>query len=101
MPSGEAQSGEDAPRRRFGGSRLHPRTPAPPITAPGDVEVLDTPVENSEPSGDAPWGEGLFRGGSTGGGRIRVVGCSPGCLFLSLAISLVLTLLLNALLHVF
>ena len=33
-------------------------------------------------------------------GRVRVVGCSPGCLLLSLAVSLVLTLLVNGCIHV-
>ena len=30
------------------------------------------------------------------GGRVQVYGCSPGCLFVSLALSLFLTLILNA-----
>jgi hypothetical protein len=29
------------------------------------------------------------------GGRVKVYGCSPGCLLVSIALSLVLTLLLN------
>ena len=33
-------------------------------------------------------------------GRVRVYGCSPGCLLLSLAVSLVLTLLVNGCIHV-
>jgi hypothetical protein len=31
--------------------------------------------------------------------RVRVYGCSPGCLLVSIAISLVLTLLVNGCLH--
>lgn len=38
----------------------------------------------------------LFGPRSIGGGRIQVIGCSPGCLVLSLFVSLILTLLLNA-----
>jgi len=33
------------------------------------------------------------------GGRVRVYGCSPGCLLVSIAISVVLTLLVNGCLH--
>jgi hypothetical protein len=31
-----------------------------------------------------------------GGGRVRVYGCSPGCLIVTVVVSLILTLLLNA-----
>ena len=33
------------------------------------------------------------------GGRVRVYGCSPGCLLVSIAISVLLTLLVNGCLH--
>jgi len=36
-----------------------------------------------------------------GGGRVRVYGCSPGCLLLSLGLSLFLTILLNLLIRAF
>ncbi len=45
-----------------------------------------------------PRGQGLPLGGEPrefAGGRVRVYGCSPGCLFLSIAVSLVLSLLLS------
>jgi hypothetical protein len=35
------------------------------------------------------------------GGRVRVYGCSPGCLVLSLLFSLLLTVLVNVLLRLF
>jgi hypothetical protein len=35
--------------------------------------------------------------GNPSGGRVRVYGCSPGCLLLSLAVSIVLTIVLNVL----
>ena len=35
------------------------------------------------------------------GGRVRVYGCSPGCLLLSLAVSIVLTILVNVLIRLF
>jgi hypothetical protein len=34
-------------------------------------------------------------------GRVRVYGCSPGCLLLSLALSVVLTILVNVLIRLF
>jgi hypothetical protein len=33
------------------------------------------------------------------GGRVRVYGCSPGCLLLSFAVSVLLTVLLNLLIR--
>ncbi|MEA2582280.1 MAG: hypothetical protein QOF33_365 [Thermomicrobiales bacterium] len=39
----------------------------------------------------------LFGPRTYAGGRVRVFGCSPGCLVLSLIISILLTLFLNAL----
>jgi hypothetical protein len=35
------------------------------------------------------------------GGRVRVYGCSPGCLLVSLALSVFLTLALNGCFHLF
>lgn len=43
----------------------------------------------------------LFGGRDYAGGRVRVYGCSPGCLVISLALSLVLTLLINLLIRAF
>ena len=37
----------------------------------------------------------LFGSRSDAGGRVRVVGCSPGCLLVSLLLSAVLTILVN------
>ena len=43
---------------------------------------------------------GMLGGGRRyGGGRVRVYGCSPGCLLISLAISLFLTLIVNLLIR--
>jgi hypothetical protein len=44
---------------------------------------------------------GLFEGGRYAGGRVRVYGCSPGCLLASLLLSAFLTLLVNLLLRAF
>ena len=45
------------------------------------------------------YGGGLFGGPSYGAGRVRVIGCGPGCLVTSLLLSVGLTLLLNLLFH--
>jgi hypothetical protein len=42
-----------------------------------------------------------LHGRSNGGGRIRVYGCSPGCLIVSLLLSLFLTLVINLLIRAF
>jgi hypothetical protein len=34
------------------------------------------------------------------GGRVKVYGCSPGCLLVSLAVSVFLTLVVNGCIHV-
>jgi hypothetical protein len=46
---------------------------------------------------------GAVLGGDQGsrGSRVRVYGCSPGCLGLSLFVSLVLTILINVLVRLF
>jgi hypothetical protein len=41
----------------------------------------------------------LFGGRSYRGGRVRVYGCSPGCLLLSLLVSAILTVLVNLLIR--
>lgn len=40
-----------------------------------------------------------FRPKMLGDGRVRVYGCSPGCLLVSLAVSVLLTVLLNILIR--
>ena len=50
----------------------------------------------SGPAGGLPGAP--FGGRAFGGGRVRVYGCSPGCLIASLLIALVITLLINAIL---
>jgi hypothetical protein len=44
---------------------------------------------------------GLFRPRSYRGGQIKVYGCSPGCLLVSLLLSVFLTLVLNLLVRAF
>ena len=47
----------------------------------------------------------MLFGGTTsrrsGGGRVQVYGCSPGCLALSLLVSIFLTILINVLIRLF
>jgi hypothetical protein len=43
----------------------------------------------------------LLSGRDVAGGRVRVYGCSPGCLVASLLLSLVLTLAINLLIRAF
>jgi hypothetical protein len=43
----------------------------------------------------------MFRPRTFRGGRVRVYGCSPGCLLVSLAVSLFLTIVINLLIRAF
>jgi hypothetical protein len=44
---------------------------------------------------------GIFSPREYKGGQVKVYGCSPGCLLVSLALSLLLTLVVNGCLHLF
>ena len=46
-------------------------------------------------------GGGLFGPATFRGGNVRVYGCAPGCLLVSLALSIFLTILLNLLIRAF
>ncbi len=94
--------GTPSPQRRFGASRVRPRVevsrrpPAPTPVPPGEdeapvAEPLETGYGGSR-AGDA------FDPRTFAGGRVRVYGCSPGCLLTSLLVSIFLTLLLNTIL---
>lgn len=43
----------------------------------------------------------LFNSRPSAEGRVKVYGCSPGCLFVSIAVSVALTVLLNVLIRLF
>jgi hypothetical protein len=43
----------------------------------------------------------LFGPREFGGGRVKLYGCSPGCLLASILVSVVLTVLLNLLIRAF
>ena len=98
--------------RRFGATRVRPRIdfgqpkpqelPTGTSGAPLTPEVIDPGMEE-EPRGRSfggPFGGGSdpFAPTSLAGGRVRVYGCSPGCLILSVVVSLILTMLLNGML---
>jgi hypothetical protein len=84
-------------QRRFAASRVRPRvqvsrTPLPPPELPRSGQY------GEQPYGDEPTGSPLFgQPREFAGGRVRVYGCSPGCIFASLAVSLLLSWLLTAL----
>jgi hypothetical protein len=42
----------------------------------------------------------MFRPRDSGGGQVKVYGCSPGCLLVSIALSLFLTLAVNGCLYI-
>ena len=87
------------PPRRFGASRVRPRVEVsrkPPVAQPVSPE-LEAPYEEPLDAGTGgPHSTDPFGPRTFAGGRVRVYGCSPGCLIASLVISLILTLLLNA-----
>lgn len=77
--------------------RRSPRDPSPASSAAGPpVEVIDT---GEAPAFGAPSNRGPFGARDFGGGRVRVYGCSPSCLIVSLTVSLILSLLLTVLLN--
>lgn len=71
-----------ADRPRLPAARLRPRGAGQPPASGGGSGL----------------GGSLFAPRSFAGGRVQVIGCSPGCLLVSLAASVVLTILLNLLL---
>jgi len=121
QPSGTGQ-GSNAPQRRYNASRLIPRVEfgrqepgaAQPQPPQPPAELVD--VGGGDPFGQEPFGPGSeqysgtpstqtpfgglqeLSGREFAGGRVRVYGCTPGCLIASLIVSLLLTLFLNALL---
>lgn len=93
-------------KRRYGATRVFPRIEVgrpqksqdEPRQAPLTPEVVE-PGTSDDAGGwgtGAPLGGGPFAPRTFGGGRVRVYGCSPGCLLISVVVSLILTLLLNA-----
>ena len=120
QPAGSGEATGASPSRRFGASRLRPRVefgaPRPPASATRpdeqpDVltgEVIDEDeLYGRSGSAGGRGGAGTDPFGSTNpfgtprefaGGRVRVYGCSPGCLLTSLLVSIFLTLLLNTIL---
>ena len=98
MSDGGSNEPEQQPaHRRFGAARVRPRvqvsrTPLPPQNPPKPEPARETPYAG-EPAGLPVFG----RPREFAGGRVRVWGCSPGCIFGSIAISLLLSWLLSTL----
>ena len=103
MADGGPNDQEQTPaQRRFGASRVRPRIEV--SRTPKRLQPLPEPDEGGEqpdqPYSGEPTGSPLFgQPREFAGGRVRVYGCSPGCIFASLAISLFLSWLLTALLN--
>ena len=96
-------------KRMFGATRVRPRiefgvptakAPQAQAALPGDDVDDGASGEFPGSRSDTPFGGGSdpFAPRSLAGGRVRVYGCSPGCIGASVVISLILTLLLNVLL---
>jgi hypothetical protein len=106
----QASGEQNGPTRRYGATRVRPRvefgrrdqlSQANPGSGSLIPEVVERDTSGNELGGeggpDLPYGTGdMFGGREFAGGRVRVYGCSPGCLMMSLVISIILTLLLNA-----
>ena len=112
--NGAGRDASSESSRRFRATQLRPRVefgrreqpPADVTERPLTPEVLDAPPGNDIGGGPigGPFGGGPFGGDPGGpfaprefaGGRVRLYGCSPGCLIASILISLFLTIFLNA-----
>ena len=94
---GPNEPGRQPAQRRFGAARVRPRvqisrTPLPPQNLPEPEPVGEGPYAG-EPAGLPVFGQPR----EFAGGRVRVWGCSPGCIIASIALSLLLSWLLSAL----
>ena len=101
--SGSGSVGDPAGgQRRFGGSRLRQRVefgrrPPPGQPPPGEpLERVEAELLPEEEPLAGPTYSPFGPPREFAGGRVRVYGCSPGCLIASLVVSIILTLLLNA-----
>jgi hypothetical protein len=100
QPGSRPDSDEAERRRRFPASELRPARRVEPEGAPPlEPELVEEPPQwdARQPSGGFPFGGSAFGPRTFAGGRVKVYGCSPGCLLVSILVSLMLTLLLNAL----
>ncbi len=107
--SGQGSDHTDGQKRRYGATRVFPRVeigrPNEPHAEERQAPLTPEIVEPGARDDTGGWGAGSpFGGGgggpfaprTFGGGRVRVYGCSPGCLLISVLVSLFLTLVLNA-----
>jgi len=76
-----------------------------PRSAPLVPEIVEHGPSDDMPGCEsrAPYGNrgrsALFGPQTFGGGRVRVYGCSPGCLLVSVAVSVIVSILLTLLLN--
>lgn len=97
-PGSDDQGAQPAAPRRFGASRIRPRVefgaPRPrPYIAPDDASSMP----QQEPPGQGPFGSAFGTPREFAGGRVRLYGCSPGCLIAALVVSVVASCVLTAL----
>lgn len=91
MDSDQESGANGASGRRFPAARLRRPEAGPSIGADGEPEYDPAPTPTRSP----------FAARSFAGGRVRVFGCSPAWLLLSLVASVVLTVVLNLLIGLF
>jgi hypothetical protein len=83
-----------------GGSRESGEPLIPEIVEPGEDPFSQESFGAGHGySSGTPSNRGFFGSRELGGGRVRVYGCSPGCLITSLLVSIVLSLVLTLLLN--
>jgi hypothetical protein len=103
-PSTRAQKTRSTDRRRSEGlcRGIHPGTSLgqPSVTRPPGRQSPESQPTLKRTSASVGQRD-LLGERSDGGGRIRVYGCSPGCLIVSLLLSLFLTLVINLLIRAF
>lgn len=93
---------QDPPGSDPGPESTGPRSPR---SAPLVPEIVEHGPSDDSPGWESgpPYGErgrsALFGPQAFGGGRVRVYGCSPGCLLISVAVSIIVSILLTLLLN--
>ena len=91
---------QSAPARRFGASRILPRVE---FGAPSAQPPVGTGEPISGPGPEPPDADhlrpALGAPREFAGGRVRLYGCSPGCLITALVVSVILSCLLTALVN--
>jgi len=91
-----------APARRFGASRVRPRVEFGAARSRPDIAADEaSSLPPYEQPDETPFGSAFGAPREFANGRVRLYGCSPTWIIVSLVISVLLTCLLNAILNVF